>query len=167
MSEQRRGVTTKIAAIAVLLVVLGVLAISMLTGRTGGPLTPAVDQPTFAPPTASVGQPAAFRLDGSVSGLVVGVWRSVRVEVTNPNPTPIRVTRLTVEVTGSSNGCAAAANFETRPAGAPFTVPAAAVAYPVPAAGQPLIRLKDTGTNQDACQNRSFGLVLHGSASKP
>jgi hypothetical protein len=167
MSEERRGVTTKIAAIAVLLVVLGMLAISLLAGRTGGPLTPAVDDRTFAPPTASVGRPAAFTVDGSVSGLVVGVWRTVRVEVTNPNPTPIRVTELTVEVTGSTDGCVASANFETRPAAAPFTVPAAAVAYPVPAAGRPWIRLEDTGTNQDACQNRSFGLVLHGSASKP
>jgi hypothetical protein len=166
MSEDRRSVTTKIAAVAVLLVVLGVLALSMLTGRSDGPLTPAAEDRTFAPPTASVEQPADFTLKGSVNGVVVGVWRTIRVEVTNPNPTPIRVTELTVEVTGKVPGCDAAANFETRPA-APFTVPASAVGYRVPVAGLPRIRLKDTGTNQDACQNRSFGLVLHGSASTP
>ena len=87
--------------------------------------------------------------------------------ITNPNDVPILVTAITVTVTGDSNGCAAADVELQQSAAAPtneLAVPANAVDWPVPAAFQPKIRLKESGANQDSCQNQTFGLSYTGSA---
>jgi hypothetical protein len=164
MSEERKDVRRSIAALAVLLLLVGLLALALLVRSSDGPLPPTGEHESFEQPTASVGRAAAFTIAGSVEDVVVGVWRPIPVTVTNPNREPIRVTTLTVEVAGGPGGCDAAENFETRPTGTPFTVPAAADAYPVPASSRPAIRLRDTGSNQDSCKGRSFELVLDGKA---
>jgi hypothetical protein len=164
MGEERRDVRRSIAALAVLLLLVGLLALALLVRSSHGPLPPTGEHESFEQPTASVGRAAAFTIAGSVDDVVVGVWRPIPVTVTNPNRSQIRVTNLTVEVAGGSGGCNAAKNFETRPNGTPFTVPASADAYPVPASSRPSIRLRDTGTNQDSCKGRSFTLVLDGEA---
>ena len=108
-----------------------------------------------------------FTIAGGVRELLVGVWTSVPTAITNPNDVPITITSLRVAVSGSPNGCDAVANFETRPSSAPFTVPGRAVAYPVPAAMRPEIRLRNRSVNQDACKGQTVALVFHGAARQP
>jgi hypothetical protein len=96
--------------------------------------------------------------------VVVGAWTSIPVRISNPNDDPITVTSLRVGVAGSSGGCQAAANFETRASVVPFTVPARADGYPLPATLRPQIRLRSLSTSQDACQGQTFALTFEGSA---
>jgi hypothetical protein len=115
--------------------------------------------------SASPGRrPARFAVVGSVAGLTLGVWRQIPVRITNPNPEPIEVTALRVEISGSPNGCDAAANFDTRPSATPFMVPANAVSYPVPVAKRPSIRIEDRATNQGPCKGQRFALSFIGEA---
>jgi hypothetical protein len=120
----------------------------------------------------AAGTHADFTVAGSVSGLMIGVWKSIPITITNPNSDPISVTSLTVAVSGSPNGCSATTNFETLPAVVPFTVPANAVNYAVPLANQPQIRLKNLpgpspANNQDNCKNQTINLAYSGSANGP
>jgi hypothetical protein len=120
----------------------------------------------------AAGTHADFTVAGSVSGLMIGVWKSIPITITNPNSDPISVTILTVAVSGSPNGCDATTNFETQPAVVPFTVPANAVDYAVPLANQPQIRLKNLpgpspANNQDNCKNQTINLAYSGSANGP
>ena len=109
------------------------------------------------------GLPAEFAIDGSVGGLVPGVWRDIPARITNPNAQAITVTSLTVAVTGTS-GCGSA-NFETQASATPFVVPASATDHPVPPANRPRIRLKNLATDQGACKTQTVGLVFSGSAN--
>ena len=59
------------------------------------------------------------------------------------------------------------ANFDTQPAGVPFTVPANAVAHAVPVAHQPRIRLRNLASNQNSCKSQTFTLSFNGSANGP
>jgi hypothetical protein len=110
------------------------------------------------------GRPAPFTVVGSVHGLVVGVWRPVAVRVSNPNPEPIEITGLRVSISGSPNGCDAAANFRTRGSASTFSVPAGAVAYPVPRVSLPQILLVDGPTDQSRCKGQTFNLSFSGEA---
>jgi len=89
--------------------------------------------------------------------------------VENPNPVPIFLTRLEVEVTAAPPGCDAATNLRTVPAGvspaAPAVVPAGG-SLSLPAAGvdAPALALRDLPVSQDACRGASFALAFHGSA---
>ena len=94
----------------------------------------------------------------------MGAWTSIPVTISNPNDDPITVTSLRVAVSGSPGGCQAAANFETRASVVPFTVPAGASGYALPAALRPQIRLRSLSTSQDACQGQTFALSFEGSA---
>jgi Bacterial Ig-like domain len=120
----------------------------------------------------AAGTHADFTVAGSVSGLMIGVWKSIPITITNPNSDPISVTILTVAVSGSPNGCDAPTNFETQPSVVPFTVPANAVNYAVPLANQPQIRLKNLpgpspANNQNNCKNQTINLAYSGSANGP
>jgi hypothetical protein len=167
MDTEQRSVTTRIAMVATLLMALGVLLLAALVGLTREDgRSEATGSHAFRPPAVSVGGTARFTVRGRVAGIAIGVWKPIAVTITNRNPFPIRVTRLTVTVTGNVPGCRAAANFQTRRARVPFTVPARARAYRVPARKRPKLRLANRPTNQDACKGRSFGLVFHGSARR-
>ena len=113
------------------------------------------------------GSPAEFTIAGSVSNLLIGVWKSIPVTITNPNAAPITVTSLTVTVSGIPNGCSATGNFETQAAVVPFVVPANALGHAVPAANQPRIRLRNLASDQNSCKNQTFTLSFHGSANGP
>jgi hypothetical protein len=167
MDRERRSVTTRIAVVAILLLALGVVLLATLAGYTREPGgSEATGSHAFRPPVAGAGGTAAFAVNGRVARIAIGVWKPVVVTITNDNAFAIRVTRLTVTVTGNPPGCPAADNFQTRPAAAPFTVPPRAVAYRVPARKRPRIRLANRPTNQDRCKGRSFGLVFRGTARK-
>jgi hypothetical protein len=114
-------------------------------------------------------QGVPFTIAGNAAGLLYpgAPFAPLALTITNPNDVPILVTAITVTVTGDSNGCAAAdVELQQSPAASTneLAVPANAVNWPVPAAFQPRIRLKDSGANQDNCQNQTFGLSYAGSA---
>jgi hypothetical protein len=167
MDRERRSVTTRIAVVATLLMALGVLLLAALVGLTREPgASEPIGSHVLRPPVAGAGGTARFTVHGRVAGISIGVWKPIAVTITNRNPFPIRVTRLTATVTGNAPGCRAAANFQTRRARAPFTVPARTRAYRVPVRKRPKIRLANRPTNQDACKGRSFGLVFRGTARR-
>lgn len=92
------------------------------------------------------------------------------LRIVNPNPVPIRVTRLRVTATASPPGCPSSANLEAIPAGvsgsAPLKVPAGGSrSLPAPGVSPPAIRLRDLPVNQDACQRARFPLAFSGKAS--
>jgi hypothetical protein len=111
-----------------------------------------------------------FTIAGNVSGLLYpgAPFAPIALTMTNPNSAPIFVSTLQVSVSGDPSGCTNTANVEVQQSPASPTnellVPANAVAWPVPAAYLPKIRLKDTGANHDACQNQTFSLAYAGSA---
>ena len=113
------------------------------------------------------GSPAEFTIAGSVSNLLIGVWKSIPVTITNPNAAPITVTSLTVTVSGNPTGCSATGNFETQAAVVPFVVPANVLGHAVPAANRPRIRLRNLASDQSSCKNQTFTLSFHGSANGP
>jgi hypothetical protein len=169
-AKRQRSLARRIALVAILLLAFAaaVITVSTFAGRAGDPgARPPQTDDAAQRPRASVGRPARFTVAGSVTGLTVGVWKPVAVTITNPNRAPIRVTRLSVAVSGNPNGCRAGENLETRAASAPFVVPARAVAYPVPVSRRPAIRLRNRNVNQDRCKGQSFALVFQGAARQP
>jgi large repetitive protein len=117
-----------------------------------------------------VAQSAAFTVSGAPDGLLApGVWRTLPLQISNPNNFTIYVTSLTVAVASSPAGCAAATNLELQQAPLSSTqtvaVPANGRAT-VPAALRPRLRLKNLPVNQDACKRSTFGLAYGGSATK-
>jgi hypothetical protein len=111
------------------------------------------------------GDALRFSVLAEVSGVVVGAWTPIAVTVANPNHVPITITSLRVVVSGSPKGCDATTNFETRPAVAPFTVPARVARYAIPPARRPQIRLRNLSTNQDACKGQTVSLRFEGSVT--
>ena len=118
-------------------------------------------------PTSGV----SFGIEGSVSGLSIGIWRPIAITLTNPNPVPIFVSELAVTVPGTSpNGCSIQENFEvdqsdispdhtvTVPAGGTLTLPSEGVTAP-------RIRLVNRPVNQDACKGVTFPLTYSGTAT--
>jgi len=100
-----------------------------------------------------------FTINGSVSGLYLGVWKTIAVTVTNPNSVPIYVSALQVTAAADStpSGCSSSANLEIQQANISATntliVPAnGSVALPAQGVTAPQIRLKNLPTvNQDVC----------------
>ena len=111
-----------------------------------------------------------FSVTGDATGLLYpgAPFTPIALAITNPNPVPIYVTQLTVTVTNSPGGCAAASVVvQQSPVAAgsnELLVPANAVNWPVPATHRPRIRLAETGANQDHCRNRTFSLGYSGQA---
>jgi hypothetical protein len=91
------------------------------------------------------------------------------VRIVNPNPVPIAVTRLTVEIASDPPGCPADPNFELVPSSAspaaPVGVPAGgSVELPAGAATAPAIALRELPRDQNACQGATLPLVFRGEA---
>jgi hypothetical protein len=117
-----------------------------------------------------VAQSVGFTVSGTPDGLLApGVWRTLPLQLANPNNFTIYVTSLTVAVASSPAGCPAATNLEleqsTVSASQTVAVPANGTTT-VPAALRPRLRLKNLPVNQDACKRSSFGLTYSGSATK-
>lgn len=122
------------------------------------------------------GQPSSgipFTISGTVSGLMIGVWKPISVTLGNPNSVPIYVKGLTVSFTTPSGpaGCASSANMELQQSNLSTSqfvlVPAGgSVTLPAQGAVAPQIRLKDLPTvNQDSCKGRNFPLNYSGTAT--
>jgi hypothetical protein len=123
---------------------------------------------TFTWTVAQQGLP--FTIAGNGAGLLYpgAPFTPLALTITNANAVPIVVTSITVTATNDPNGCASAANLVVQQSPASpangLTVPANAVAWPVPAAFLPAVRLADTGESQDACRGQTLTLAYAGSA---
>lgn len=114
-----------------------------------------------------------FQISGSVSSLAIGVWQTIQLTVTNPNPVAIYVSALRVAVAPDSTpaGCTTADNLELEQSNVATTntliVPAnGSVVLPAQGVSAPRIRLKDLPTvNQDVCKGKSFTLSYSGTAT--
>ncbi len=108
-------------------------------------------------------------INGSVTGLQIGIEKSVPVTINNPNSVPIYVSNINVTLTVSaSSGSCTASNFQTTnwtaaTAAQELLVPANATNFAVPAADQPKLKLVNLPTNQDVCKSKSFTLTFNGS----
>lgn len=119
----------------------------------------------------SAGSPSQFVIHGSVSGLMIGVAKSVPLTIDNPNSVPIFISQLTFSVsTNAGSGTCSASNFavtpwNANPPSAPeLQVPANAVGFPVPVADQPKLTLTNLPSNQDNCKSKTFSLTFSGSS---
>jgi len=114
-----------------------------------------------------------FQITGSVSALQIGIWQSIAVRVTNPNPVAIYVASLQVTAAPDStpSGCGTAANLELEQsnisAANTLIVPHnGSLVLPAQGVTAPRIRLKDLPTvNQDVCKGKSFTLSYSGTAT--
>jgi hypothetical protein len=88
------------------------------------------------------------------------------ITLTNPNHSTIYVTALSAAVQSTSASGCLTSWFQMGPA----SIPAGGIAVPaggsatVPAAEAPMIRMIDSGTNQDVCKNAGLTLAYTGSA---
>lgn len=94
---------------------------------------------------------------------------TIPITLTNPNSAPIRVSRISVTITGSPPGCDGATNLSlvqsNASSAAEVVVPAGgSVTLPAQGVAPPTIALIDLPLNQDACRNGEFSLQFSGSA---
>ena len=114
--------------------------------------------------------------DGDAVGLLYpgGPARTIALTLHNPNNFPVTIHTITVSAGSSPPGCAAAANIDIQqsnvgngPSPQTVTVPANSnLTLPSGTAARPTIRLVDTGLDQQACKNGSFGLTYLAMGSK-
>jgi hypothetical protein len=120
--------------------------------------------------TWTINPGAPFTVHGTVTGLLIGVSKSVPVTIDNPNDVAIHVSQLTVTVsTNAGSGSCTASNFTTTNwvaanTAAELLVPANATGFAVPAADQPQLKLSDLASNQDVCKSKTFILTFGGSS---
>jgi hypothetical protein len=117
-----------------------------------------------------VQQSIAFTITGNADGpLYPGLWRSLNLEIDNPNNSTIYVTEVIAEAANSPVGCAPSTNLEFQQSDAsssqPIAVPAKSKVN-VSAARRPRVRLRNLPVNQDACKNQTFQFTYRGSATK-
>ncbi|RNM17304.1 hypothetical protein [Nocardioides pocheonensis] len=135
--------------------------------------TSAATQYTFKYEKGLPSSGVPFQISGSVSALVIGVWKTIAVTVTNPNSVPIYVSALQVTAAPDStpSGCLTAPNLEFEQSNISgsntLIVPAnGSVTLPAQGVSAPQMRLKDLPTvNQDVCKNKSFALSYSGTAT--
>jgi len=112
-----------------------------------------------------------FTIQGSVSGLSIGVWKPITVTISNPNSVTIFVSALTVAVsTNSGSGGCDLSNFELQQSNVSTSltvaVPADVDNFPLPAGvNAPQLLLKNLPVNQDECKGKSFTLTYSGTAT--
>jgi hypothetical protein len=113
--------------------------------------------------------PFSIELRGELDELFPGhPPQQVAVVVTNPNPSPIEVTSLTVAIDGELPSCSAE-NFVLTQSSVssttPLTVPAnASLELPTATASAPTIAMLNLPVNQDPCQGVEIPLVFSGEA---
>jgi hypothetical protein len=118
--------------------------------------------------------PRNFRVGGNLaSPLYPGISQPLNLTFTNPNPMPITIARgdisaRNITISPSTPGCASS-NFAvaqgligavTIPPGQ--AMPMSLSALGVPRAHWPVIKMLDTSTNQDACQDAKLTLTYTG-----
>jgi len=111
-----------------------------------------------------------FTITGTAGGLLhPGQWVPLALSIVNQKNFVIKITGLSVSVSTSPPGCPAGANVQVQPSPASssntFTVPANSTTA-VPAAFEPMIRLKNTAQDQYLCKNQTFSLSYSGTATK-
>lgn len=114
-----------------------------------------------------------FQITGSVSGMVLGVWKPIAVTLTNSNPVLIYVSALNVAIAANSTpiGCLSAANVQLQQSNVSTSLTVAvpangSVVLPAGMVTAPRIRLIDLPTvNQDVCKGKSFALTYSGTAN--
>jgi hypothetical protein len=118
---------------------------------------------------ASDGLP--FSISGDATGSLYpgAAARPIGLTLTNPNSVAIYVTGLKVALNTSSlpAGCPAGGYQITQatvPAGGVMIAANGSVTLPAGGANAPTIRMVDTGTDQDPCQNAKLTLSYSGSA---
>ncbi|MDT4936634.1 MAG: large repetitive protein, partial [Pseudonocardiales bacterium] len=116
--------------------------------------------------------------DGNAVGLLYpgGPTRTIALTLHNPNNFPVTINTITVTVSagGSPAGCDASSNIAIQqsnvgngPSPQTVTVPANSnLTLPYGTATRPTIRLVETGLDQQACKNGSFGLTYLATGSK-
>jgi hypothetical protein len=121
-------------------------------------------------------------VDGNAVGLLYpgGPTLTIALTLHNPNNFPVIISAITVSVSSSPPGCAAAAiggnpanidiqqsNVGNGPNPQTVTVPSNSnLTLPSGTASRPTIRLVDTGLDQQACKNGSFALSYLATGSK-
>jgi hypothetical protein len=113
-----------------------------------------------------------FRLSGSAHQLLApGVSAPINVAIANPNHGTLRVTRLTVRVSGTSTPGCSTGNFSvTQFSGSyPITVPANSTRtlsqLGIAQAFRPKITMRDLPVNQDICKNTTITLGYSGAGN--
>jgi hypothetical protein len=118
-------------------------------------------------------EPKAFTIDpvtDSLAQLLPGdPAQQLPVRISNPNPSPIEVTSLTVAIEPDPPGCPADPNFAVTPASvsaaAPLVVPAGGTAsLPSATASAPTLALRELPSDQNGCQGATVHLVFSGEA---
>lgn len=128
---------------------------------------------TSSPAAFSLTNVANFTMSGNISGpFYPGTSQSVNLSITNPNPAQITIPAgsITITVTTSNQAqCPGATNF-TMSQSLTQAVPVAGNStdslsqLDVPTADWPIVKMIDTNTNQDACENLTLTLHYSGSA---
>jgi hypothetical protein len=113
----------------------------------------------------------SFRISGDVTGLAPGATSVIALTLTNPNSVRIRVTRVTVAVSGDSSppGCSSAKNLVLHQATgirseAPVVIPARGSVKLTTFPRAPRIGFRNLEASQEACKGKSFRLTYSGSA---
>ncbi len=138
---------------------------------------PAPDDTDRDPPPSSgsdgdAGASVAFEISGRVSGLAPGVTKAIVVTLRNPNPWPIRVTRLRTTISADSTppGCPSGPNLVLEQATGitpahPVLVPArGSVTLRTPPRA-PRLTFRNRPVNQDVCKKKTFELDYSGWAT--
>jgi len=114
-----------------------------------------------------------FTISGNLAQVLYpGTSGSLDLSITNPNSSPITIASggITIVISSTQAGCSAATNFAvTQGLTASITIPATSTkslsALGIPTANWPVISMKETHTNQNACQAASLTLTYSGSAT--
>lgn len=114
-------------------------------------------------------KPFTIELRGELEHLYPGYpAQQVPVRIANPNPVPIEVTTLTVDISGDPPNCSVE-NFALTPSSvsptAPLTVPAAgSVNLPTEKVAAPSISMLNLPVSQDGCRGTEVPLAFDGEA---
>ena len=157
----------------VLSAVSGIATASALTANsTPGSFTvTAAAEGVAIPATYALIGSANFTMSGGTTGLLVpGAARGIDVSITNPNPSPITVSSVSVMVSSDSAGCPAATNFAVvHGLNSSVTVPGNSTKslseLSVAPANWPTVSMLNTNINQDACKGAKLTFAFAGTAA--
>lgn len=131
--------------------------------------SPGIRTTTTVHLVVTAGEGKNFHMSGSADGLLApGVSAPINLAITNPNHGAIRVTRLTVRVTGTSTPGCSTSNFSiTQFSGSyPIRVPANSTRtlaqLGIVHALRPKITMRDLPVNQDICKDTRITLGYSG-----
>jgi large repetitive protein len=113
-----------------------------------------------------------FGISGNAVGLFYpsGATLPINIVITNPFNTTLTVTSVNVSVTGTSNAGCTSGNFTvvqnfSGSVNIPANTTESFMTAGVPQSSWPMVRMIDTGTNQDVCQTRTVNFSYSGSGT--